>query len=284
MKKTIMALLTGLFFVSCSNSNASVWKITNGENVAYIGGSVHLLRDKDLPLPKQFDDAYSKSQVVVFETNIEELVGQEIAQKLMEMARLEDGKTLKDVLSVKTYALLEKKCQEQSIPMQLIQNLKPSMAIQMLTSFQLIKNGVTAEGADVIFKNKANEDNKRMEWFEDVEMQINMLINIADGIEDEYVRLSLEDLEKSAESLESIISDWKQGKETAKDELQEMKDKYPSIYNRLIYDRNMAWMPQIEKYLETSEVEFIIVGSGHLWGADGIIAMLANKGYTVEQL
>jgi Uncharacterized protein conserved in bacteria len=284
MKKTIMAFLTGLFLVGCGNSNASIWKITNGENVIYIGGSVHLLREKDFPLPKQFDDVYSKAQVLVFETNIDELKNQSAVMKLMEIAKLEDGKTLKDVLSEETYTLLEAKCKEHLIPMQLIESLKPSMAMQMFSSVMLIKSGITAEGADIIFADKANDDGKRIEWLEDVEFQMNMLANMADGIEDEYVKSSLEDLEKSIESLENIIDDWKHGKAAAVSELQEMKDKYPSVYKAMIYDRNMAWMPQIEKYLQSSEVEFIIVGGGHLWGSDGIITMLADKGYTVEQL
>jgi hypothetical protein len=38
------------------------------------------------------------------------------------------------------------------------------------------------------------------------------------------------------------------------------------VHDCLFFDRNKAWLPRIEGYLNTRETEFVIVGLGHLIG------------------
>ena len=52
----------------------------------------------------------------------------------------------------------------------------------------------------------------------------------------------------------------------------------------LLKDRNVAWLPQIERLFTTPEVELVMVGTGHLVGPDSVLKMLENKGYTVRFL
>jgi uncharacterized protein YbaP (TraB family) len=41
---------------------------------------------------------------------------------------------------------------------------------------------------------------------------------------------------------------------------------------------------KIEDYLRTGETHFVVVGAGHLLGEKGIINLLRQKGYQIEQL
>ena len=65
---------------------------------------------------------------------------------------------------------------------------------------------------------------------------------------------------------------------------------YPSgpprvqMYQRLLVDRNKAWLPKIEALFSRSGHAIVVVGAAHLVGPDGVVAMLKAKGYTVEQL
>ena len=43
-------------------------------------------------------------------------------------------------------------------------------------------------------------------------------------------------------------------------------------------------MPQIEQLLSRTQPAFVVVGAAHLVGPDGLLALLAAKGYRVEQL
>ncbi len=57
-----------------------------------------------------------------------------------------------------------------------------------------------------------------------------------------------------------------------------------SMYEKLLYERNRRMVSKIEGYLRTDQVHFVVVGAGHLVGREGIINLLKNKGYSVEQL
>ena len=57
----ILACVTGL------NAQSSVWKISKGDASVYLGGTCHILRKSDYPLPKEFEQAYAEADSLVFE-------------------------------------------------------------------------------------------------------------------------------------------------------------------------------------------------------------------------
>ena len=61
-----------------------------------------------------------------------------------------------------------------------------------------------------------------------------------------------------------------------------LKKEFPDVYNQLIVKRNNAWVPKIEVFFKTKEVELILVGALHLVGDEGIIALLASRGYDIQ--
>jgi uncharacterized protein len=59
---------------------------------------------------------------------------------------------------------------------------------------------------------------------------------------------------------------------------------YPELYQALVVSRNQDWLPHIERALRQQNPVFMIVGTLHLLGKEGLIAILKEKGYTVLQL
>jgi uncharacterized protein len=60
--------------------------------------------------------------------------------------------------------------------------------------------------------------------------------------------------------------------------------RFRPIYEKLIYKRNRNMARKIEGFLGTNGTYFVVVGAAHLLGDRGIIQLLREKGYTVEQL
>ena len=58
----------------------------------------------------------------------------------------------------------------------------------------------------------------------------------------------------------------------------------PQLYQRLLVERNKNWMPKIEPLFARKGRAFVVVGSAHLVGPDGLLAMFKAKGYKTEQL
>jgi len=252
----------------------------------YLGATFHMLRETDYPLPSEFGKAYKASEIVVFETDIGKLQEPSTRQKLLAQFMYADGSTIDKHLSARTYGELSAYCKSNGIPLEAFKQLKPSLLIVTLTAVELMKLGVTQRGVDLFFYGLANEDRKIVKGLETVEEQINYLVSMADGNEDDFVTYSINDMKNVKQQFESLANAWRKGDAEKIDEyiVAELRTKLPHVYKKLFTDRNSKWLPMIEAYMNTPETEFILVGAGHLVGSEGIIALLRKKGYTIDKL
>ena len=285
MKKLILIMLIAVTFINVSYTQTSVWKVEGKGNIMYVAGTVHLLREKDYPLPVEFDSAYSRSEVLVFEADIEKLEDPAITPVLMGMASYKDERTLKSVLSEEAYNALEKECSKFQIPIANLAKFKPSMVVLTLTQLKMLKIGVSAKGVDTHYFGLAKKDKKELSFFEKVEDQLKMITDMGKGNEDEFVLHSLKEFGEMEEMLSEMIATWRDG--SAKimvKQIKEMKKDYPEFYKTLLVDRNNNWMPKIENFINTEAVEFLLMGALHLHGPDGILKKLKDSGCSVKQL
>ncbi|MDR2293462.1 MAG: TraB/GumN family protein [Prevotellaceae bacterium] len=282
MKKIIVMIALGLISAGYATSQTSVWKITRGNKEIYLGGSVHLLRPADFPLPKEFDVAFAKASTLVLEADLKT---PEFLSKIQSESMLPEGQTLKSVLTPKQYQAIYDATVDAGLPFALIEKMKPGMAIMTLTSKKINKLDLTAAGVDMYYYDMAAHKNKQVEFLEDMDFQIDLIYNLPFGV-DEFLAYSLNDLDKMEyeEEFSKLINDWRQGKATAETELKEMKQKYPKIYKAMFTDRNYKWLPKIKKYIEDDNTAFIIVGSAHLWGDDGLLKLLKKAGYKIGRI
>jgi uncharacterized protein YbaP (TraB family) len=58
----------------------------------------------------------------------------------------------------------------------------------------------------------------------------------------------------------------------------------PELKKVMLDDRNAAWVPKIEAYLDGTETAMILVGSGHLSGSGSLIDLLEKKGVKFTQM
>jgi uncharacterized protein YbaP (TraB family) len=281
--------LIGLL-TSCSNpeqdtpTKASVWEISKDGNSLFLGGSVHLLRAKDYPMPVAFDFAFDKSATLVLETDVDRMADQDMMEYQNEKLKLPEGQTLETVLVDEVYKLLETAVGGADV-ISSFSEFKPAVVINELQIAYLRQIGFKKEGADFYYLAKAKEAGKAIGFLEDVKVQIDMLGSMADGRENDYVLASLHGLSGVKQETIALIDEWKAGTATTIEPiLDAQKTEWPALYNITIYDRNVAWMPKIENYLTTEPIEFVIVGLAHVHGPDGLLLQLKNKGYTIKQL
>jgi uncharacterized protein YbaP (TraB family) len=280
MKKHIL-MLVALCFCASAAAQSSVWKVSRGDSVLYLGGSVHVLRANDFPLPKEFDTAFANSGLLVLETNLDEMTDPVALQRMVARVTLPAGKTLKTELSPHTYEQLATKCVELGLSVDSFSSFTPVMAVMTLTTLQLQKLGFMAQGVDLHYLARARQEDKKLAFLESVEDQMSLL----DG--EDFLLQFLDDLDtqKLQERMPVIIAEWKKG-QTAQTEkmIAQMKKEAPDFYRRVFFERNQAWLGKIERYLENRETEFILVGLGHLTGEEGLLQRLREKGDQVEQV
>ena len=279
-------LLLGLSLVSQASAQSSVWLASKGDNKVYLGGTIHMLRANDYPLPSEYETAYAEADNLYFEIDID-LMNEPSGQlSMLQRLMYTDGRTLQTVLNDEAYNSLTAYVEKFGLPMFMLQNMKPGMLMSTLELLEFQSRGFTPNGVDVHFHQRAKADGKTIKAFETVEEQIGFIETMGEGEESEYVMLSLSDLEKIDDDIESMISIWRNGRSADLVDLfvDDMEETTPGVYQSLLVERNYKWMPTLEAMFDDVDTELVLVGVAHLVGEDGLVQLLQAKGYQVEQL
>ncbi len=286
MKRLILLVLIFLTASQTAFAETSIWKVQSDKSVLYLGGTVHLLRQSDYPLPVEYDKAYEKAALLVFEADIADLYKPETQQLLVGKGLYRDGTSLETVLSPEAYGALKKYCEGVGIPVLFLNKFKPSMVMLTLLGLELQKMGIGKSGVEEYYFRKANADKKPVKGLENIDEHIELVTSMGEGNESNFILHSIKDLKETERIINALIDGWREGDEKKLYELfiKEMKDEFPNLYKTLLVDRNRKWLPQIEDYLQTPETELVLVGAAHLIGPDGVITGLKNKGYKLEKL
>jgi uncharacterized protein YbaP (TraB family) len=287
LQAILCILFLSLTFVgSTAADTSSVWSISAGGNTIYLGGTVHLLRPGDYPLPEVFDQAYQQSSQLYFETDISAIGDLAVQMQMMQQLTYSDDRTLKTVLNEKAYAALSEYIADIGLPLMMLEKFKPGLLVSTLQVLEFQNMGFTPQGVDVYFNARATKDGKAIGQLETVQEQIGFIAAMGEGNESEFILLSLRDLAETGELMEAMIAAWRTGNNTKLSEMfvDDMRSEAPELYDSLLLQRNLKWIPQIEQMLRDADTEFVLVGAAHIVGENGLLDLLADKGYTIRQL
>ena len=244
-----------------------------------------MLRSTDYPLPAEFELAYSLADTLAFEMNPAETIDPNFTFELLRAATYKGKSSLKTVLKKKTYKALEEQWEEYGFSIETLERSKPGMVIMMLMVKELNRFGVTREGVDLHFHKRALEDGKEVLALETAEFQIDLIASLGEGMENKLITYGLKDIENLQKNFDALIRVWKKG-DLAKIDKYFVDDirKYPQLYAKLQANRNLDWVIKLQDYMNTPETEFVLVGVAHMAGDEGLIALLKERGYTIEQI
>lgn len=263
-----------------------VWMVEKSGSRLYLAGSVHFLSDADYPLPAAFETAYSRSQVVVFETDIQQIQSPAGSQRVLQRLSYAAGGSLREDVSDSTYGALEAFFSQRGMSMAQVDGFRPGMVAMLISVIELQQLGLAGDGVDVYYYNRALGDKRQLLQLEGLDEQIDFLANMGKGREDELLNYTLREATSIASLMSSVKKSWRNGNLDGLDSLvvEPMVQDFPRIYENLLVRRNRNWLPRLEKMLADDSVEFVVVGAAHLVGKQGLLSLLEKRGYRVEQL
>lgn len=284
------ALIAALLALVCSTLQAAprnfIWKATSPRGVVYLAGSVHLLSAKYYPLDPAFEQAFSKSSTLVEELDMGEMLTPASQLNMLKRGLLPQGQTLDKLLSPEALASLQKVLSDLGVPAPPLLQFKPWMLAITLQSLQWQKAGFDADlGLDKHFYDLAVAQGKTVKGLETLDFQISRFDDMPATQQEQLLLETIQELTSTNDSFIEIADAWKAGDlETVERlALRDLQGE-PELYQRLLVERNRAWLPQIEALVSPTAPAFVVVGAAHLVGADGLLKMLAARGYTIEQL
>lgn len=279
-----LLVLSGLSL--SANAETSLWKISNKDSELFLGGTIHVLRDSDYPLPAAYQQAFEQAGLLGIETDLRDIENATFQQQLLAATRYPNGESLSDHLSAEALQALQDQCDKAGFDPASLLPYKPAIAMLSLMHHELNRLGVTAVGVDEYFMRQASAVDKPIMGLETAGQQLEFLADMGVGVESEFILHSIADIEQLESMLQEMVALWRSGDSARLEELfvTPLKQGYPAIYRSILLQRNQDWLRQIEAMLETPERELVLVGVAHFPGNDGLLHQLQLRGYTVEQL
>jgi uncharacterized protein YbaP (TraB family) len=282
----VLSVLTAPAGRALGGGKTSVWKVSSAKGTAYLLGSIHMLTENDFPLPAAMVDAFEKADTVVFEVDPDSLQTTAVQMFVLQNAMCGEGKTLRSELGDSVFALVEERAESLGVDLAPFSGFKPWFVGLTLTLAEMQKMGFDPMlGVEMRFAKSAKEAGKPIVSLETAEYQLGLFIGLTGGEQRDFLLHALSQLSDIEGELGKIISAWKTGSLEDLDEtLNKSFDEFPSIYERLVTRRNRNWVERIGEFLDSGKTHIVIVGVGHMPGREGLLELLAKKGYAIEQM
>lgn len=267
-------------------AKAPIWKISDEDSTVYLAGSVHLLREKDLPIPAAFDRVYAESEELVFEVDMAAMMRPGAAAEMLKLGSLPEGETIADRFGPETVERLRGYLKAQGMPSSLFDRLSPGMVFLTLSSLEAARQGAKAElGLETTYFGKSVADGKPSRGLETIAYQVQLFDRFEDAVIEQCIHKALDEPERGTEALETILQAWRTGNdEGIAGTLAQDDSMPPELREALLDERNRSWIPEIEKALATDRDVMFLVGAGHLAGEGSVVDLLREKGLEVTQL
>ena len=278
-------LLAGLTGELRAQEKSFLWRVNSDQNRLYILGSIHLLKKETYPLKKSIEDAFEQTKKLVLEIDLGSANLQKIQQLMLQKSISTDGTMLHQSVSDETYQAVAKRAKELGIDIRLLSPFKPWVIAMTMAAIKLQQLGFDPSlGVDRHLAERAKQTDKPTAGLETAEFQLDLFDRFSAKEQELLLRQSMDEMDHVERNVTAIVQAWKSGDVGAVERhlLVGMRD-YPEIHRKVIDDRNQRWLPQIENLLSRGENALIVVGAAHLVGKNGIIELLKDRGYRVEQ-
>lgn len=264
-----------------------LWKVTSPQTTVYLLGSIHVGSAAVYPLNPAIEQAFEQAQILVVEVDVEKGQSESLQQLILQKGTYQDDDRLENHITEKTRIRLKEVLKGYGLTVDGFSRFKPWFVGNTLLALQLKRAGFDEElGIDRYFLRKAREQRKKIFQLETMEQQFALFDSIPE--QDMFLEYSISSMAEIEGMLAEFQDAWKNGDEQTVERivLQEPLRRNPdslTIIEKTIYDRNTVMAGRIEGFLAGRQIYFVIVGSGHVVGEKGILNLLRQKGYQVEQ-
>jgi uncharacterized protein YbaP (TraB family) len=264
-----------------------MWKVTGEGNEIYLLGSIHVMKKEIYPLAKELEDAFGKSKFLVIEANEPDPASMQ--KMVMEKGLYPAGDGLSKHLSKPTQEALDAYLKKVSLPAAQLEQMRPWMSAIMLSMMAMMKMGFDpAMGIDKHFINQANESKKKILELESADFQLALLSGFSDDLQEKFLSSTLDEVDKMQEQMDKMVGAWSKGDPEALNKLLTeqitKKPEFKPVFEKMVDERNINMAKKCEEYLKTKDTYFVVAGAAHMVGEKGIVKLLQNKNYKVEQI
>lgn len=263
----------------------ALWKVENGQSTLYLLGTFHLMKPGVHWYGGAIASGFESADTLVLELNQQEMNPATIQAIIAEQGVYPPPDNLGNHLDAETYAKLIEIGGRIGLNGQMLNPFKPWYASLVVSVSYFQSLGYLPQyGADATLMVKATETGTPIIGLETADEQILALSSYSDEVQVAFLADTIRQLDEVEGLIDDMTTAWKTGDTDALDTLLvKSMQAVPEVYEKLIVERNNKWMPKLEAMLDEPGTVFVAVGAGHLVGADGVVTMLEEKGYSITR-
>lgn len=264
-----------------------LWRVSSPTAQVFLLGSIHVARQDLYPLAAPIETAYENSARVVLELHLTPEIEAETVKKSLALGLYPEGDSVEKHLSPEGWQRYSKFLESSGKPLGAFIRMKPWLASLGLLMDELGQDGfVPALGIDRYFQDKAEKDGKPIESLETVDEQLGTLAHLDDKIQELMLLEFLDTKDELGSQMNQAFFAWSAGDVEGLEKIMlssVTRPEYEPLHQNLFIDRNHRMTAKLRQYLQGSGASLVIVGSGHLVGDEGILALVARD-HAVEQM
>jgi uncharacterized protein len=269
-----------------SLQDALLWKIEHKDlpEPSYLFGTIHMIPQEDFFLPSGLEDAFDKSDRVVFEIDMDKMSDMGSMMGMMSSLMMKDGMSLKKLLTAEEYKEVSDYFEGMGLPMMLLNNVKP-MFLSMLADMSMDPAAMGSgdiKSYEMELYDMANEEGKKVGGLETMEYQMSLFDKIPYEDQADMLLDAVRGVSVESDMFEETVELYKHQDIEAMVSMIGESDEgdYEDV---LLNDRNHNWIPLMINRMQKGSV-FFAVGAGHLGGDQGVIRLLRKEGYEVTPI
>lgn len=282
--RTLLPLLLWLLLPLNAFADPAFYRISKGNEQHWLLGSIHAGKPSLYPLPDPVERAWQQSRALVMEVDMTH-ISQAQWQEMGAITRLVDGKTLKDHLPMDLYRRTLNAAGQNGLTEAMLAPLRPWFAAITLTQAALERTGYRGEfGVDQHFAKRANDGGKPIVGLETLLEQLGYLASVGDN-QTLMLESTLDELPELEKGFTEVMAAWQNGDQATLINLLKEEMAPPKLQawleQTLLAERNRNW---VKKWPGLPNESFIVVGALHLYGEQGLLALLEQQGWRITPL
>lgn len=261
------------------------WKIQTEKGNSYLLGSVYFLKKEHYPLRKVIEDSFVQCDIFMVGTKPPGENQGKINKLVTELGMYKGEKTLRDNLSGDTYKLLAERLKELGLDIELYRKFKPWIVAIVFFQKSLEKLGFDLSNSyKFYFNSKAKATKKEIIELEGINRQVRFLDSFSKDEQESLLISSIQEIDKFEDMRKLWIVGDIGGYEKLLTEKRMQYPKLINIYNKYNEVLNKDVVKKIDRHLKKGKKLFVVLLTDRMVGKNGIVKLLKNKGYKVNQL
>jgi uncharacterized protein len=266
-------------------SQGLLWRVSrDGTPTSYVFGTIHVADPRVLDLPEPVSRALERSRRFYTET----FLGAREEARFFEAAQFEDGRRLEPMIGAQAYAQVAEQLRARNVPDEIIARIKPWAALANLT---VLPEDYESASLDQKLAGLARKRGMRVLGLEGIEEQISVFERIPLDTQIELLKHALEHRDELAAMIEPTIQAWMRrdlaGLKSVSGRIEarypEMAAHYRILFRGVVHNRTVVMAHRLFMPLREGRA-FVAVGANHLYGDEGLLALIEEQGYRVRRV